>query len=140
MMDAKIRIKSLGSLARRAVLASLALLVIPLLLHSLFLYRNEYESSLIDAKENLALIARAEQSILQERIELEWDILDALAASDLTQMQKLNVFEMSPPSNAADHFAVINVRRATLVVGKKISERRSLAMATHLDQLFEDRK
>ena len=83
MTNEKIRIKpplhAMGSLAQRAVLVSLCLLVIPLFLHSIFLYRREYQDTLAVVKEDLALTAKGQKAILEERITIQWEILDAAA-------------------------------------------------------------
>ena len=60
MANDKIRIKS--SLAMRAVVVSLCLLVAPLFLHSLFLYWSEYKGTLADVMENLELTAKGQKA------------------------------------------------------------------------------
>ncbi|MBM3184126.1 MAG: HAMP domain-containing protein, partial [Chlamydiae bacterium] len=78
-----------------------------------------------------------QQSILQERIELDWMILDALAPNDLAAMQKLSVLQIPMPSNSEDHFATINLRKKALFVGKKAVDRNAFVLVTPLDTIFE---
>jgi serine phosphatase RsbU (regulator of sigma subunit) len=139
MQDAKIRIKlhAVGSLAQRAVIVSLCLLVVPLFLHSLYLYREEYEQTLTDIKENLAIIAKGQKAILEERISVEWQVLDAAAAKTEPAFQEqLQIFEMPMPSGMPDHFAIVSLQQDAFIAGIKTSATRALAISTPIDTVF----
>jgi len=141
MKDEKIRIKPLhamGSLAQRAVLVSLCLLVIPLFLHSLFSYRAEYKDALADIKENLAITAKGQKAILEERINIQWQVLDAVAGkTDPAFMQHLQIFEIPMPSGLPNHFAIVSLRDDSLFVGKRISTTSALAISTPIETVFD---
>lgn len=140
MQDEKIRLKPLhavGSLAQRAVIVSLCLLVVPLFLHSIFLYREEYQQTLADVKENLSIMANGQRAILEERNSLGWQVLDAAAAkTEPAFMQQLHIFEMPMPSGLPDHFATFSLQDNSLLTGKKISSSSALVIATPIDTVF----
>ncbi len=128
MTDGKIRIKHLGgTLALRVILVSLALLVIPLFLHSLFLYREEYKSTLEDVKENLNLAAKADVALLEERLALQWQMLD--------MNPDLGV-PINTPVGSADHF--VYFRRGYFYVGKKITLSDSKAFKTSANEVMQE--
>lgn len=54
---------------------AILLLVIPLLLQSLFLYRQEYEQKLQDVKADLKLLANERAHFIEETIQMNWDLL-----------------------------------------------------------------
>ncbi len=144
MPDLKITIKSAtGSLARRAVVVSLCLLVLPLLLHSLFLYRADYEYNLKVVSSTLKLTAEAQKSLLEERLQIQWKILDAV--KEPQEMQHLGIKKIALPPGAGNYFAIVGIDPDalagmdpdTLIVGKKIDEASALMIATPLDRLFE---
>jgi serine phosphatase RsbU (regulator of sigma subunit) len=140
MQDEKIRVKPIHaatSLAQRAVIVSLCLLVVPLFLHSIFLYREEYEQTLSDVKENLSIMASGQKAILEERISAGWEILDAAAAkTDPAFLQQLKIFEMPAQSDLPDHFASLSLQDSSLLTGKKISSSSALVIAAPLDTVF----
>ncbi len=115
----------MGSLAQRALLVSLCLLVIPLFFHSFFLYRSEYQETLADAKENLTLAVKAQKAILEQRIHLQWQMLDGGGAA----------FEVSKPPGLPDYFAFIDLEKHALYVGKEISKGRAIAVANPMDEV-----
>ena len=128
----------MGSLAQRAVVVSLCLLVVPLFLHSLFLYRSEYRAELADVQENIELTAKAQKAILEERLGVQWQILDAAATQRGSDFKKqLGIIEISMPSGVPDHFVVVNLRDDVLLAGKKISPTEALAIPTGIEAMFD---
>lgn len=65
-----------GSLARRVLIIALLLLVIPLFLQTLFLYRQEYQQKLDDVEGDLALLANERANFIDEMIEMDWQWLE----------------------------------------------------------------
>jgi len=141
MADANIRIKprrAVGSLARRALLVSLCLLVVPLFFHSLYMYRAEYQDTLEDVQENLTITARGQKAILEERIGVQWQILDAAAAqTDPRFLQQMKIVQMPMPAGLPDHFATVSLRDDVLFAGKRISKSFALAISTPVDTIFD---
>ena len=132
----RIKIHAIGSLAQRAVLISLCLLVVPLFLHSLFLYRHGYQIKLIDVEEDLLIISHAQKTILEERMQIEWQLLDQLT-NDREMMSRFNVQEILLPQGVSEHFAIANTPQDALLVGKQISPTKAIVLATSFDPIFE---
>jgi len=140
MADAKIRIKpphAMGSLAQRAVFVSLCLLVIPLFLHSLFLYWQEYKATLADVEENLTLTAKAQKAILEERISVQWQMLDAAPTAGPAAMNQFKIFEMPMPSGLPNRFVLVSLREDAFFTGKRISATQAIAISTPVDTVFD---
>lgn len=83
MADRPIRIKSFsqkatGSLARRVLYGSLALLGLPLLIHTFFLYKREYNLNVQDAFESLGLLAESRALYIDQLIRNQQNLLEAL--------------------------------------------------------------
>ncbi|HSX37607.1 MAG TPA: SpoIIE family protein phosphatase [Chlamydiales bacterium] len=140
MAEEKIRIKpphAIASLAGRAVIVSLCLLVFPLFLHSFFLYKKEYASALADAKETLIFVSNAHRAILEEKMQGQWQLLDAIGNIDSKELHITQVIIAVPtPIGLPPHFAMVNGN--VFYVGKKISEERSLAIANPANLLFQE--
>lgn len=84
MADRQIRIKSFsrraaGSLARRVLYGSLALLGLPLLVHTFFLYKREYNLNVQDAFESLGLLAESRALYIDQLIQSQQNLLEALS-------------------------------------------------------------
>lgn len=138
MHNAKIRWKraSAGSLARRVVLISIALLAFPLLLHTLFLYREEYQQKIEDIQLTVRVIGEAQKALLEERMELLWNLLDAVGEDYGNFARELRIAEIPLPSKAKAHFAYIDPRQEVLFVGKEMPQQRALVITTPLVQLM----
>lgn len=57
-----------GSLARRTLLTALALLVVPLVLHTYFLYRAEYREEVSDIEQDIETLGTGQKALLEEKI------------------------------------------------------------------------
>jgi serine phosphatase RsbU (regulator of sigma subunit) len=65
----------LPSLIRRILFLSIIFLVLPYLIQSWVLYRQEYQEKVFEVKHSMELIGRAQAALLEERFEAAWDLL-----------------------------------------------------------------
>jgi len=84
MTDRPSRIKNFsrsatGSLARRVLYASLALVGLPLLVHTFFLYRREYNLNVRDAFESLSYLSENRSLYLNQLILNQQNLLEGLS-------------------------------------------------------------
>lgn len=126
MTDSKISKKKhpTGSLARRILTISILLLVIPLFLHSFFLYRQEYKQALAEWTEDLDVVAKERAHLIKETIQLNWALLDVLSAntSDNPQANPSGPFHVEKipfPQGVPDKFVLLSKSRNAIIVGKK---------------------
>ncbi|MBI3508457.1 MAG: PP2C family protein-serine/threonine phosphatase [Chlamydiia bacterium] len=124
-----------GSLARRVIFVSLALLVIPLFLHSLFLYRLEFREKYQDVELTLTIIGEAQIALIQERIHGQWDVLDAVSQQSSSLIQQMGIVTMPLPEGASHDFALIDPKSG-LFIGKQISQTQALGFQTPFQQLL----
>ena len=145
MHDARIRLKmketpkkfhAPGSLTRRVILVCLALLVIPLFLHSLYLYRTEYKEKLNDVQLSLQLIGEAQNALLEERVKLQWNRLDAIDSVNNPIAKKLGVESIGLPSGMSGNFVFADRGFGGLVVGKQITKDKAFILITPFDDLI----
>lgn len=125
-----------GSLARRVVLISLLLLVLPLVLDTLFLYRQEYREWLSEAEQILQMVGEGEKIYLEEKIELSWKILDVIGDDAPTHAEKFQVISVQVPSNVADHFVIPSSRNEALLIGKKEGQKKALAIKVSYQEIL----
>lgn len=85
-----------GSLTRRIVLIGLAVLVIPLALHSLFLYYQEYLQAAQGLMRTLVFFAEGRVGLIEEEIQQQLDALDGCPA-DSTQCARVFQIERGTP-------------------------------------------
>ena len=138
MPDQKIRIKSAaGSLAWRVVAVSLCLLVLPLLLHSLYLYRADDQHNKEDILAMLRASARGQKILLEERFQMQWALLSALTFAPDEVWECFHVQKISVLPEVHECFAYASRELRALFVGKKIDEATALVMETPFEQLFE---
>ncbi len=83
MADRQIRIKTFsrgasGSLAKRVLYGSLALLGLPLIVHTFFLYRREYDESVRSAFQSLDYLADGRALYIEQMISNQERLLNAL--------------------------------------------------------------
>lgn len=128
MPNRKIRIKSAGgSLAWRALIVSLCLLVLPLLFHSLFLYRADDLHNLKDVQSALRLTIDAQKALVEEQLMLQWGVLDAMDGASDEDLRRFEIQQIVTPPNVPDHFAVVD--KNILYVGKKLYANPSASLA-----------
>lgn len=112
-----------GSLTRRILLISLCLLVLPLLVHSFYLYREEYKLDLEDAKRTLETFGAGRFALLEEEVEDTWLELDAIVMGQVDGIGAFGV-ERGVVDRKEEKF--LSVHGTTLIVGRKIKENEAL--------------
>jgi sigma-B regulation protein RsbU (phosphoserine phosphatase) len=97
MTDRSITIKAFSrklapSLAWRVLVGSLALLGLPLLIHTFFLYRREYRENVHDTFQSLQYLAEGRVLYLEEMIQNEQNILTAIESELPAAPEERTVF------------------------------------------------
>jgi serine phosphatase RsbU (regulator of sigma subunit) len=127
-----------GSLALRVFFVVFLLLVIPLFVQDLLLYRSEYEAHLSEAKEVLDVIGKEREAAIEQRIKMEWEILDN-ASRDIEKYKKEFHIQRIPfPAGAADRFGISDPRRKALLIGIRESPTSALAIPIPFTALIAD--
>ncbi|HSX11061.1 MAG TPA: SpoIIE family protein phosphatase [Chlamydiales bacterium] len=137
MADSKISKKHhpSGFLAWRLLTVSILLLVIPLFLQSLFLYRQEYSERLKAVEANLQDLGNERAFLIQQMIEMNWTLLDA---ADTSNVKPLYIERIPLPQGVADHFVLISRGREALLVGKKETATSAEVIAIPFSRLAKD--
>lgn len=137
MSDLQISKKShpVGSLARRVLTVSLFLLVIPLFLQNLFLYRQEYRQKLNDVKQILVLLGKERVGLIDQILQMQWKILDLAAEDPKAHVLDLKTLPLSPKT--AERFVGVEPETDTLWVGKKTGPEQGIAIPIPFQQLIE---
>ncbi len=144
MTDSKITKKHhpSGSLARRILSLCILLLVIPLFLQSLFLYRQEYNERLADVQADLALLAGERAYLIAETVRMDWLLLEKSRGGfdgDLTRgLKQLGIERIPMPPNGAERFTLISKNHESLLVGMKESNATALIIPISLKLLAKD--
>lgn len=144
MADLKITKKHhpTGSLARRILTVSILLLVIPLFLQSLFLYRQEYEQKLDDVKADLALLANERAHLVEETIEMDWHFLEenrgAFESGITRNVKQLYIQRIPLPQNVSDRFLLVSKSRETMLVGIVDSDTTALVVSIPFSLIGRD--
>jgi serine phosphatase RsbU (regulator of sigma subunit) len=125
------------SLAVRVLLVAFLLLVIPLFFQSLFLYLQEYSQKLFDVKEDLQILVKERAALVEERIEIEWEVLTAASSVAAERPAELEIEEVRPPSGTPAAFVTISRQKEALVVGKKKSDSVALVRLLPFSELIE---
>ncbi len=146
MADRQIRIKSFskkaaGSLARRVLYGGLALLGLPLLIHTLFLYKREYNLNVADAFESLGLLAMSRALYIDQLIRNQQNILEAIWSDFPSHQNNIDAFlkEEADLFKSVDHFVYAPIENGTLVCDdpllcKDLTYRPFLQQAIETDQ------
>lgn len=110
MADSPITKKTHGSLSRRILIIAVLLLVIPLFLQTLFLYRQEYEQKLQDVDADLKMLAGERAHFIDETLQMDWSLLE--------ESHNVPFIERIPlPPNARDRFVAVSKSRQALLAG-----------------------
>ena len=122
MADSKITKKHhpSGSLTRRMLLISLLLLVVPLFLQTLFLYKQEYDQKLEDVQIDLQLLGKERVRFLEETIQLDWQILE------------------QGGGNKAHRFVVVSQQQDALLVGIANPPNKALVLPIPFKEIAKD--
>ena len=108
-----------GSLTRRILTISVFLLVIPLFLQSLFLYRQEYDQKVGDIEVDLEVLAKERAHLIKEMIQMDWNLLYALHENP--NVKTLYIEKIPLPQGVGKKFVLLSARRDALLVGKQES-------------------
>ncbi|HEY4255133.1 MAG TPA: hypothetical protein VGM34_02165, partial [Chlamydiales bacterium] len=122
-----------GSLARRVLLVCLTLLVIPLFLHSFFLYRREILIEEQEIVEFLQALSAEMGSELEQKIQYEWKVL-SLETPELAKAFQIERVPMPP--DAPKQFAVVDAKRDALLVGREMAPGMAFAIAHPIQELL----
>lgn len=120
-----------GSLARRVLLISTVLLVLPLFIHTALLYYHEYQADITTVRNFLRIIEQGRAELFQEIIDEKEKILAHLT-NDLGQIQFFNA-EKIPFSDKGDPFFTrIDNEKQYLWVGRNISSEEAIGIPLNL--------
>ena len=128
----------ISSLSSRVIWICLSFIIIPLFLHSIYLYRVEYRETYRDAEMTLRLICEAQSALIRERIYLQWNRLDAVDSEANRIAQQLGIIAIVPPQGVKSHFAIADRSYGGLVVGKIASPHKALALITPFPELLKE--
>jgi serine phosphatase RsbU (regulator of sigma subunit) len=140
MTDQKLTIKPHAtlSLSQRVVLIILCLLVIPLFLHSILLYRQEYAEKVGDTKVLLQAIVEGQKALFEDKMKLQWLALDAAAQTPSSPLaQNFHMREIAAPPGFSGSFA--RLLDHSIIVGKVVSGNRAIAIESPLDTSMSSR-
>lgn len=133
---------SAGNLAFRAFFICLALLIVPLFIHSFFQYQTEMklEAAEIQLQEQntratLRVVGEQMSRKLEEMIQLDWALIDNKVNID-SLGKRFHTQKIPLPPEVSDHFAVIDENGANLWVGKKNSSSEAIIIAHPLHQIL----
>ncbi len=142
MTDLKITKKHppTGSLVRRILVIAILLLVIPLFLQSLFLYRQEYNQKLGDVEADLRMLGKERVHFIQEIIRMDWVFLDAQKNERVFggNVKQLYMERIPLPQGVSEHFLLVNRGRNALLVGKRESNTSALVIPIPFSLIARD--
>ncbi len=142
MKDSKITKKHhpTGSFARRILAISILLLVIPLFLQSLFLYKQEYDQKLSDVEGDLKLLANERAHLIDETIQMDWDFLEAEQGKfeGGRDVKRLYIQRIPLPQNVSNRFVMVSRNRDAILAGVAESSTSALVIAIPLTGIARD--
>jgi hypothetical protein len=125
-----------GSMARRVFLVCLGLLIIPLFIHSFYLYAREFRLQEETVRTDMRALGSEMARRISDLIQVDWQILE-LKSIGLTQLASIfHAEEMLSPSNTPGRFALINQARSALIAGVQQSPTEGRAIAHSLTDLL----
>lgn len=137
MTDSKITKKysASTSLSIRILAVSIFLLVIPLFLQTLFLYRKEYEQKVDDVQGDVRLLASERAHLIEEAAQMDWEYLEreGSRAVGTRDVQRIPL-----PPKVSKRFLLVNKNRNAFLVGVVNSNTSALVMSIPLSILGED--
>lgn len=138
MSERKITIKPYrgGSLGLRVFFISFLLLVLPLFFHAFFLYKKEYVQQIEDVRLTLKIIGEGQRALLEEKIQMQWHVLDSVEFGKTLLKEKFHIFEAPSLENREDIFALVSKDQQFLWVVKKGSQKKMNVIATPLSEIF----
>jgi serine phosphatase RsbU (regulator of sigma subunit) len=142
MKDSKITKKHhpAGSFARRILAISILLLVIPLFLQSLFLYKQEYDQKLSDVQADLKLLSSERAHLIEETLQRDWDFLEAEQGrvAGGRDVKRLYIQRIPLPQNVPNRFVMVSRSRDALLAGIAESNTSALVISIPLGGIAKD--
>lgn len=139
MADSKITKKHhpSGFLAWRILTISVLLLVIPLFLQNLFLYRQEYRERLNEVMSNLQDLGEERAFLIQQKIQMDWTLLDTFV-NHPPSVKPLYIERIPLPQGVVDHFVRLSENREAIVVGKVEANTSALVIFIPFSKILKD--
>lgn len=106
-----------GSLARRVLLVCLVLLVLPLFVHSFFLYYREIRIAEQDVRATLKGNGMEIAQRISELIQIDWKIL---AAQTPALVKAFQIEQISSPPESGEQFVMLDEEQGLLLVGRRV--------------------
>jgi serine phosphatase RsbU (regulator of sigma subunit) len=132
----RIKLHLFGSLVQRVLLIGFFFFVVPLLIHTFVLYYQEDESKVEDAKLVLQIVAEAEKALIQEKIRLEWKILDEYFIAQKNSL--FGIKKVGMPPGVESYFAIVKEDEDAFWVGRQISDEEAIVLPTKLNTMFHE--
>ncbi|MBS0624591.1 MAG: SpoIIE family protein phosphatase [Verrucomicrobia bacterium] len=120
-----------GSLARRVLLISTVLLVVPLFIHTALLYYHEYQADIATVRNFLRIVEQGRAELFQEVIDEKEKILNHLAL-DMTQMDSFGAVDIPFSESGDPFFTRIDSDQALLWIGRNLSEESAIGIPLDL--------
>lgn len=132
-----------GSLAWRVLIISVLLLVLPLALRALFLFKQEYQLKLHDVSKTLEVIVKDRAYLIGQIIHIKANMLDIFDPEDEKFARELHIERVPLPSSESHlpqggHFILTSKRRSALIVGKKESASTAIIVAIPFSQFVQN--
>ncbi len=109
-----------GSLARRTLIICLLFLIIPLFVHTFFLYQREVEVAEADVRANLKAIGGEMAKRISDQIHFDWQLLN-VKLCNVTLEAVFPIKKMAQGGHLSGQFAILNEKKDALLVGRAIS-------------------
>ena len=129
---------SRGTLAGRVLAISLCVLVLPLIFHSLFLYRDEYRLEVEDTRKNLATIGNDRASLMGQIVRLKANMLTVFGEEGSRHAKEFGIetIPLPPSVGTATQFIIANREQNALLVGEKKSATTAFVIAIPFHQFL----
>lgn len=125
------------SLASRILLLAACLLVLPLFLHTLLLYWKEYSLAIEDAQEMLEMVGEGERAFLEERITIDWEVLQTVGLSPERFSLPFAMKEVAKPPQKKGLFVAGSPTASELWIGRELPHGRALVIPFSYEDLLQ---
>ena len=99
-----------GSLARRTLIICLLFLIIPLFVHTFFLYQREVEVAEADVRANLKAIGGEMAKRISDQIHFDWQLLN-VKLCNVTLEAVFPIKKMAQGGHLSGQFAILNEKK-----------------------------
>jgi len=120
-----------GSLARRVVLVCAVFLIVPLFLHSFFLYWREVQVTETEIVAFLKAFGAEKGHEIEETIQFDWKVLSLNGAEKTFGIQTIPM-----PADASKQFVQLDREKQTLIVGREIESGQAHVLVHPLNELL----